>query len=63
VSGGLAAQGRADPRVPSRLSVARWRCQFWADCATNISERRFSTGTGGLMLLIIQLKFFGCNIP
>jgi hypothetical protein len=21
------------------------------------------TGTGGLMLLIIQLKFFGCNIP
>jgi hypothetical protein len=36
---------------------------FWADCTTNISERRFSTGTGGLMLLIIQLKFFGCNIP
>jgi len=19
-------------RVPSRLSAARWRCQFWADC-------------------------------
>jgi hypothetical protein len=34
-------------RVPSRLSVARWRCQFWADCTTNISERKFPTGTGG----------------
>src|SRR5260370_2048234 len=32
-------------RVPSRLSVARWRCQFSADCTTNISERRFSTET------------------
>jgi hypothetical protein len=32
-------------RVPSRLSVARWRCQFWADCTTNISERKFPTGT------------------
>jgi hypothetical protein len=29
-------------RVPFRLPVARWRCQFWADCTTNISERRFS---------------------
>jgi hypothetical protein len=25
--------------VPSRLSDARWRCQFWAACTTNISER------------------------
>src|SRR5437868_5574696 len=33
--------------VPSRLSVVRWRCQFWADCTTNISERKFPTGTGG----------------
>ncbi len=33
-------------RVPSRLSVTRWRCQFWADCTTNISERKFPTGTG-----------------
>jgi hypothetical protein len=32
-------------RVPSRLSVARWRCQFWADCTTNISGRKFPTGT------------------
>jgi hypothetical protein len=32
-------------RVPSRLSVTRWRCQFWADCTTNISERKFPTGT------------------
>ena len=32
-------------RVPSRLSVARWRCQFWADYTTNISERKFPTGT------------------
>src|SRR6266436_9083736 len=30
--------------VPSRLSVARWRCQFWADCTTNISEREYPTG-------------------
>ena len=33
-------------RVLSRPSVARWRCQFWADCTTNISGRRFPTGTG-----------------
>jgi hypothetical protein len=33
-------------RVLSRLSVVRWRCQFWADCITNISERKFPTGTG-----------------
>jgi hypothetical protein len=32
--------------APPRLSVARWRCQFWADCTTNISERKFPTGTG-----------------
>jgi hypothetical protein len=30
----------------SRLSVARWRCRFWADCTTNISGRKFPTGTG-----------------
>jgi hypothetical protein len=27
-------------------SVARWRCQFWADCTPDISERKFPTGTG-----------------
>ena len=32
-------------RVPSRLSVARWQCQFWAACITDISERKFPTGT------------------
>src|SRR5262249_43542851 len=32
-------------RVPSRPSVTCWRCQFWADCTTNISEREFPTGT------------------
>jgi hypothetical protein len=32
-------------RAPSRLSVTRWRCQFWADCTTNISGRKFPTGT------------------
>jgi hypothetical protein len=32
-------------RVPSRLSVARWPCQFWADFTTNISGRKFLTGT------------------
>src|SRR6516225_547521 len=26
-------------RLPSRPSVERWRCQFWADCTTNISKR------------------------
>jgi hypothetical protein len=31
--------------VASRLSVARWRSQFWAGCITNISERKFPTGT------------------
>ena len=31
--------------VPSRLSVACWPCQFWAACTTNISERKFPTGT------------------
>jgi Pterin 4 alpha carbinolamine dehydratase len=30
-----------------RVAVARWRCQFWADCTTNISERRFSDGDRG----------------
>jgi hypothetical protein len=33
-------------RASFRLSVVRWRCQFWADCTTNISERKFATGTG-----------------
>ena len=32
-------------RVPSRPSVTCWRCQFWADCTTNISGRKFPTGT------------------
>src|SRR5215813_9202854 len=32
-------------RVPSRLSVSRWRCRFWADYTTNISERKFPTWT------------------
>jgi hypothetical protein len=32
--------------VPSRLSVACWPCQFWADCTINILERKFPTGTG-----------------
>src|ERR1700730_2559148 len=31
--------------VLSRPSVARWRCQFWAGCITNISGRKFPTGT------------------
>jgi hypothetical protein len=34
-------------RVPSRLSVSRWRCRFWADCTTNISERKFPIRTRG----------------
>ena len=25
--------------------LARWRCQYWAYCPTNISERKFPTGT------------------
>jgi hypothetical protein len=31
--------------APSRPSVRRWSCQFWAGCTTNISEREFPTGT------------------
>src|SRR6266446_10549953 len=31
-------------RVPSRPSVERQRRQFWADCTTNISERKFRQG-------------------
>jgi hypothetical protein len=34
-------------RVPSRLSVVCWQCQFWADFTTVTSERKFSTETGG----------------
>ena len=33
------------PRVPSRLSVARERCQFWVDCTINTLERKFPTRT------------------
>jgi hypothetical protein len=33
-------------RVLFRLSVARWRCRFWADCTINISEHKFPTRTG-----------------
>jgi len=29
-------------------NIARWRCQFWADCITNISERKFPTGTADI---------------
>ena len=28
--------------APSRVSVRRWPCQFWADCTINISERKVS---------------------
>jgi hypothetical protein len=31
--------------APSRPSVARWPCRFWADCTTNIYECEFPTGT------------------
>ena len=34
-------------RARSMLSVTRWRCPFWADCTTNISERKFPTWTAG----------------
>ena len=39
-------KGHAGSHVASRLSVARWRSQFWAGCITNISEHKFPTGTG-----------------
>jgi len=32
-------------RALSRPSVARWRCQFWADCTTNMFEFEFPTRT------------------
>src|SRR5713226_3002469 len=31
--------------APSRPSVARWPCQFWAGCTTNMYECEFPTGT------------------
>ena len=34
-------------RVPSRPSVACFRCQFWADYTTNMFESEFPTGTAG----------------
>ena len=41
--------------VLSRPSVARWRCQFWAGCITNISGRKFPTGTGcPLMYMVVN---------
>ena len=44
--------GRCRSRVPSRLSVARWRCQFWADCTTQCAfchstvDNSFAPGIG-----------------
>src|SRR5262245_61679168 len=38
-------------RVSSRPSVSRWRYRFWADCTTNISERKFPTRTAPPILL------------
>ena len=32
--------------APSRPSVTRWPCPFWAGCTTNIYECEFPTGTG-----------------
>src|SRR5262249_48381449 len=43
-------------RVPSRLSASRWRCRFWADYTTNISERKFPTGTGGLFQMAVDMR-------
>jgi len=52
-------------RVPFRPSVAHWRGQFWADCITNISERRFPTGTGGFKPALVHqipaLRIAGCQ--
>ena len=31
--------------VNTAAGVAPWRCQFWEDCTTNISECEFPTGT------------------
>ena len=39
-------------RVPFRPSVAHWRGQFWADCTTNISERKFPTGTTAAIAVV-----------
>jgi len=43
--------------VPFRLWAAHLRCQFWADCITNISERRFPTGTG-----VLHQIHFNCSM-
>ena len=40
-----------DAPIPRAVQteVARWRCQFWADCTTNISGRKFPTGTAAYL--------------
>jgi patatin-like phospholipase/acyl hydrolase len=40
------------------IAVERWRCQFWADSTTNISERKFPTGTGGIRG-VLSLQILG----
>src|SRR5258707_4259264 len=59
--------------VLSRPSVARWRCQFWAGCITNISGRKFPTGTGlekfrasvlpnqNVIAVVIAVSFLACT--
>src|SRR5205807_4231189 len=37
----------------------RWRCQFWADCTTNISERKFSIGTAAYFRSVLAAPAFG----
>jgi hypothetical protein len=49
--------------VPSRLSVARWRCQFWADCITNISGPKFLTGQRSKYLFIRELVGLDSSEP
>ena len=42
----LSLQKDAPIPAPSRPSVTRWPCPFWAGCTTNIYRCEFPTGTG-----------------
>jgi hypothetical protein len=52
-----AASLHKDAPIPrTRLSVARWRCQFWADCTINISERKVILMTDSARLNSVPKK-------
>jgi hypothetical protein len=49
--------GTAEQVPPDEIEAIRrvWRCQLWAGCTTNISERKFPTRTGVSGLLALEI--------